>query len=353
MKNRERFLRAARREKPDLIPVAPYMGNYGAALAGVPIGSYCTDGEAMAAAQIKAWKILGQDVVVAQSDNYYIAEGFGCQTAQPANSTPNLVKPAAKTITEALSLKIPNPLTDGRMPVYIKAARLLKAHFGDELAIRGPGTGPFSLASYLGGGTENFLMEIATAEVDEDDILAQSILDLMDISSDALIAFLKAMAEAGVDVVMVGDSLASLSMISPAIYEKYVFPFECKVFSAINPIIHARGGVSLLHICGQTSAILNLMSKTGADILEIDSQVDIGEARQLYGDKVAFMGNIEPSAILLQGTPEEVTAACEACLHAADALNGGFILGSGCEVPPYAPLENMRAMVASVRQGKY
>lgn len=352
MTSRERFLRAARREIPDMIPVAPYMGNYGAALAGVPIGKYCTDGEAMAAAQIKAWEILGQDVVVAQSDNYYIAEGFGCKTAQPADSTPNLIRPAAETITDALSLKIPNPLTDGRMPVYIKAARLLKARFGDELAIRSPGTGPFSLASYLGGGTENFLMEIATAEAEEDEVLTRNIMDLMEITSDALIAFLKAMVEAGVDLVTVGDSLASLSMISPAIYEKYVFPFESKVFSVINPIIHARGGVSLLHICGQTKAILRLMSETGADILEIDSPVDIGAARSLYGDKVAFMGNIEPSAILLQGSPESVTAACEACLRAADPCNGGFILGSGCEVPPRTPLENMRAMVASVRQGR-
>ena len=352
MTHRERVLRAARREKPDMIPVAPYMGNYGASLAGVPIGKYCTDAEIMAAAQIKAWQILGQDVVVAQSDNYYIAEGFGCQTKQPANSTPNLVVPAAKTVTDALSLKLPNPLTDGRMPVYIGAARLLKAHFGDQVAIRSPGTGPFSLASYLGGGTENFLMDIATAEAEEDDLLTRDILDLMELSSDALIAFLKAMVDAGADIVTVGDSLASLSMISPTIYEKYVFPFECKVFSAINPIIHARGGVSLLHICGQTKAILRLMSETGADILEVDSQVDIGAARQLYGDKVAFMGNIEPTAILLQGSPEEVTAACEACLLAADAANGGFILGSGCEVPPDAPLENMRAMVAAVRQGK-
>ena len=64
MNSRERFLRAAHREKPDQVPVAPYMGNYGATLAGVLIGKYGTNAEVMAAAQIKAWEILGQDVVV-------------------------------------------------------------------------------------------------------------------------------------------------------------------------------------------------------------------------------------------------------------------------------------------------
>jgi len=352
MNSRERFLRAAHREKPDQVPVAPYMGNYGATLAGVLVGKYCTNAEVMAAAQIKAWEILGQDVVVAQSDNYYIAEGFGCQTSQPEDSTPNLIKPAAPTVAAALKLKVPNPQTDGRMPVFIGAVRRLKAHFGDQVAIRGPGTGPFSLASYLGGGTENFLMEIATAEAEEDDDMARDVLSLMEITSDALIAFLKATIEAGVDLATVGDSLASLSMISPTIYEKYVFPYEQKVFTAINPLLAANGGASLLHICGRTTAILELMSQTGAHILEVDSQVDVGQACQLYGSKVAFMGNIEPSTILLQGTPSDVAAASEACLRATNPLNGGFILGSGCEVPPHAPLANMRAMVAAARQYK-
>ena len=54
MTSRERFLTAARREKGDGVPVAPYMGNFGAAIAGVPIGAYNTDGAVMAAAQVRA-----------------------------------------------------------------------------------------------------------------------------------------------------------------------------------------------------------------------------------------------------------------------------------------------------------
>ncbi len=345
MTSRERFLTAAKRGVPDKVPAAPYNGNFGAALAGIPLSQYNTNGKLMAQAHIRTWELIGHDVVVAQSDNYYIAQGFGCVIHQPENLTPHLVKPAVERLEEIDALKVPDPYKDGRMPVYLEAVHLLREHFGKEVGVRGPGTGPFSLASYLAGGTENFLMEIATAEMDEDKEKETLLFQLMDLSSDALIAFLKALLEAGSDVAQAGDSLASLSMISPAIYEKYVFPFEKKVFSAIDPIAHARGAVTLLHICGDTRKILPLMAETGADILEIDSKVDLAEAKALTRGKVALMGNLDPTEVLFRGTPKTVRDLSEACMRAVEAQKGGFILGSGCEVVMQSPLENLKAMV--------
>jgi uroporphyrinogen decarboxylase len=345
MTSRERFLAAARRQKPDKVPAAPYNGNFGAALAGIPLSKYNTDAALMASAHIKTWEVLGHDVVVAQSDNYYIAEGFGCVINQPFDITPNLVKPAVETLDEIGSLKVPDPYKDGRMHVYLDAVHKLREHFGNEVAVRGPGTGPFSLASHLAGGTEFFLMEIATAEADEDKDRERKIFDLMEIASDALICFSKVLVEAGSDTVQAGDSLASLSMISPAVYEKYVYPYECKFFNTMKPILQKKGGVTILHICGDTRKILPLMSRTGADILEIDAKVDMAEARALTEGRVALMGNLEPSAVLLQGTPELVRKNAVACMKGCDALTGGFILGSGCEVAPQSPVENIKALV--------
>ncbi len=349
MTSRERFLAAARGKRPDRVPAAPYNGNFGAALAGTPISIYNTSADRMAEAQIKTWEALGHDVVVAQSDNYYIAEGFGCVINQPFDTTPNLVRPAVETLDEIGRLRVPDPYRDGRMHVYLDAIHKLRDHFGDAVALRGPGTGPFSLASYLAGGTEYFLMEIATAEAEEDADRRKRLLDLMELSSDALIAFLAALLEAGSDTAQAGDSLASLSMISPAIYEKYVYPFECKVFSAIGPKARAKGAVTILHICGDTRKILPLMAETGADILEIDAKVDMAEAKRLTGGKVALMGNLEPTTVLFQGTPDLVRREAGACMKGCGALEGGFILGSGCEVVPKSPVENLKAMVDAAR----
>jgi MtaA/CmuA family methyltransferase len=188
-------------------------------------------------------------------------------------------------------------------------------------------------------------MEIAMAEADEDRDKERKLFDLMEISSDALINFLKALLEAGSDTAQAADSLASLSMISPAIYEKYVYPFECKVFREIQPLVRENDAVAFLHICGDTRQILPLMAKTGADILEIDAKVDMAEAKILTEGKVALMGNLDPTVVLFQGTPELVKSTANACMKSCDALSGGFILGSGCEVVPKSPVENLKALV--------
>lgn len=345
MTSRERFLAAATGKSPDKVPAAPFNGNFGAAFAKMPLSMYNTNARNMAEAQIKTWEYLGHDVVLAQSDNYYIAEGFGCVIHQPHDTTPNLVTTAVPSLDEIGRLKVPDPYKDGRMHVYLDAVHLLRERLGDEVAIRGPGTGPFSLASYLAGGTEYFLMEIATAEADEDKETEGKLLDLMELSSDALIAFSIALLKAGSDTVMAGDSLASLSMISPAIYEKYVFPYEYKFFQAVKPYVREKGGASILHICGDTRKILPLMAKTGADILEIDSKVNMAEAKELTEGRVALMGNLDPTTVLFQGTPDLIRREAESCMRSCSALSGGFILGSGCEVVPKSPPENMKAFV--------
>lgn len=351
MNSRERILTAARGGKPDCVPVAPYIGNWGAAIAGVPISQYNTNGKNMADAQIKAWEKAKLDVVVAQSDNYYIAEGFGCQIEQPENQTPHITKYALDKLEDVVNLKSINPYKDGRMYVFIEAVSRLKEKLGNDVAIRSSGTGIFSLAGHL-LGTENLILEIALAEVDEDIERQKMIMQLLSITSDALILFSKAVVEAGCDFVICGDSSASPDLISPDIYSKYIFKHEKKVFDALAPICKKHDAVSLLHICGNTISILDQMADTGADILEIDHKVDLAKAREIVGSRVCLMGNLDPVTILMDGTPEMVESKASAAISSA-GLNGGFILGSGCEVAMRTSLENIIAMRETGHNYKY
>jgi uroporphyrinogen decarboxylase len=53
------------------------------------------------------------------------------------------------------------------MPIYLEAISRLAELTRGEVAVRAPGTGPFSLASHL-MGTEQFLVELALAEREPD-----------------------------------------------------------------------------------------------------------------------------------------------------------------------------------------
>jgi uroporphyrinogen decarboxylase len=170
----------------------------------------------------------------------------------------------------------------------------------------------------------------------------------MDLATDALIAFAKACLEAGATMVQAGDSLASIDMISPAMYGKWAWPYERRFFDELAGPAKSHGAVTLLHICGNMTSVLEEMADTGAMILEIDSKVDLSRAKGLVGGRVCLMGNINPVTVLWRGSPQDVLAASAEAIEAA-GTGGGFILGSGCEVPPATPRENLLAMVQAAR----
>ena len=343
----ERIQKVLNRQQTDVVPVAPYLGNHAAVLFGCPLIDYYTQPAVMAEAQYFAWQTIGHDMVCMQSDNYYIAEGFGMQAQYHKNSTPTWLKPAITSLDNVARLRVPDPYQDGRMNVYIEATRAISHRLKGKVAIRSAGTGPFSLAGHL-LGVEPFLMAIADIEHDTDEQNGPALHALMNLTTEALIAFSKAQLLAGADVVQCGDSLASLDMVSPEIYRKYAFPYEKMFFDAIRPFAREHHAYSLLHICGDNAKVMDLQAQTGADILEIDSKADLKTWKNEVGDRAILMGNLDPTRILLQASTAQVREASQACLDDA-AAGGGYILGSGCEVPMYAPAANLQAMVASAR----
>ena len=351
MNSYQRVFAAVRHARVDCVPVAPYMGNHGAKIGGAIISKYCTDGQIMAQAQLNAWKIYGQDMLVAQSDNYYIAEGFGVRTKIPEDSTPFVLEYPVKKLEDIYKLKVPDPFTDGRMPVYIEAVQLLKSRVGNQAVVRCPGTGCFSLAGHL-MGTENFLMGLFEAENDPDGETAKALRHLLEATSDALISFAKAIIGEGGDIATVGDSLASIDMISPNMYRNWAWPYERKVFSALDDYKRKKNFATLLHICGNMTPVLSEMAETGADIIELDYKVSLETAKQCIGESVCLIGNLDPASILLNGTPELVAEESQKCIDAA-GKGRGFILGSGCELALYTPVENVKAMIATARNNSF
>jgi len=278
-----------------------------------------------------------------------MAEAFGLAVDHHENALPTARGPVLESLADARKLTVPDPHTGGRMPVYIQAARELSRRLGDRVAIRGTGTGPLSLASYLLGG-QNLLVKLAemsrgmTTAAEEKDFAL-----LMEVASDTALAFLKAQTEAGQHIAYLGDSLASCDMISPEAYRRYVFPYHKRVFDALRDHCGRHGAHAMLHACGDNTAVLDEFAATGAEIYEVDSKIDLGEAKRRIGDRVCLIGNLDPAGALMSAGPDEVRREAEECLAAAPD-GDGFILGTGCFVAWDTPLENLRAMVRASRE---
>lgn len=343
MNGRQRVFAAARGLETDCCPVTPYDGNFCIAQSGFEISSCYTNGKRLAEAQIIGRDKTGQDVVNAQSEQYYICEALGVKTDFSENMLPKVLDVPVKELADVEKLRVSDPYHDGRMYVYIEAVGHLAEHYKKEVAIRAPGTGPFALAGHM-MGVNNFIMSIAEAEADEDLESQQRLLQMIQICCDSLIAYAKACVLAGADIVQNADSLASLNMVSPRIYEKYCFPFEKQFFDALRPMQKEHDFLMLLHICGDNSKIAERLADTGCDLLEVDSAVDLRDYKRRIGERVCIMGNMSPTGVIFRGTPEEVHAEATVAMDRA-YHNGRFCLGSGCEVAVHAPLENVIAMV--------
>jgi [methyl-Co(III) methanol-specific corrinoid protein]:coenzyme M methyltransferase len=106
------------------------------------------------------------------------------------------------------------------------------------------------------------------------------------------------------------------------------------------------GGPIILHVCGNCSDRLELFAETGVDAYHFEWQVDSREAVQRIGSRVSLAGNINNAQVLLQGTPEDVYKQAR---YAIDA--GVHLIGPECAIPLSTPIENLRAIVAAVREG--
>ncbi len=345
---RQRVLRAIRREPTDCVAAIPYIYDMAAAVSGVPLKDFYTRPEAMVKAQLALQEEVGHDVIAIGSDNYYIAEGFGCKTTREDDEIPSLIGPPLTDLNDVFDIEVPDPATDGRMPVMIEALKLARKSVGDQIALRSPGTGPFALASYF-IGSQNWLMEIAMVEAGLPEAKEAAVLHALELTTEALIRFGKACHDAGADILHCGDSLASCNVISPRTYQRFSWPYSQRVFAAW----HAHGAQAcLLHICGNSTPVLNFYADTGADLVEIDNAVSMATAKERIGARTALVGNINTVTELLQGTPESVAASAQRCIDQAGA-GGGFLLGSGCIVPRFTPVENLRALVETAHSQPY
>jgi uroporphyrinogen decarboxylase len=103
-----------------------------------------------------------------------------------------------------------------------------------------------------------------------------------------------------------------------------------------------------LHTAGAAESILPFYPLAGVDIANLDFSVDPERAMHAL-PHTCLDGNLKPLAFIYD-SPDQIAAASARLLDLFDD-RGGFILSSGCEIPPEARPENIMAMVRAARRG--
>lgn len=139
---------------------------------------------------------------------------------------------------------------------------------------------------------------------------------------------------------------SSATFLSPDMFEEYAWPAMKQMIEAF----HAAGVFTTLHADSNWLPMLKYFTQLpkGCVHFELDGSTDIQAAYDILGGWQSIQGDV-PATMLMMGTPDDVSEYCEKLIQMG--MKGGFMLGSGCEVPMNAKPENVAAMIASVRNG--
>ncbi len=151
--------------------------------------------------------------------------------------------------------------------------------------------------------------------------------------------------KSGLPTVWVGGWRSAPFMISPPMWERFVWPYLRKIILEVVD----SGLIALLHLDSNWDRELARFKELpkGKLIVALDGDTDIHKAKEILDGHACIMGDV-PASMFAFGTPDEVYNYCKKLIR--EIGPDGFILQSGCDIPTNAKLENVKAMVAAARE---
>ncbi len=342
MTSYDRVMTSVKHKEPDRVPFMPFAQTFTAKFAEIPFSAYVSKAEKFVEGQIKAYKAFGWDALCFSSDVGIYAGALGAKVEFPYDDVPRIVKPIlshSSMYKDFQKLKMPDLMKAGRLTESIKAIKLAKKEVGEEVPIIGWTEGPFQGVTLLSGADPMSFFYILD-HVDE-------FKEILDWYTDFEIEVVKAMYEVGADIIGVGETAAYF--MSPTFFEQFCLDPEKKACHAIKKL----GMIPLIHCCGYVPQCVHFSKETNpGGAIQFDYQVDLAWAKELLRGEVTIMGNLNYNKLTV-ADPKQVSDDCSKKLKIA-AEGGGYWLAFGCEIPRELPIDNIKAIMRTLKtSGKY
>ncbi len=279
---------------------------------------------------------LGVDAAIVFSDLLLILEPMGMQLRFAEGEGP-IVGPPIRTSADVDRLGELERLD--QLEFVMEAVRLTRAGLPAELSLIGFAGAPFTLAAYVieGGASRQYHHAKRLMLTDPGAWHA-----LMDRLARAAARYLLAQVNAGADVVQLFDSWVGCLGVED--YGRYVLPHSRTVIAQVArvaPVIHFTTG---------NPALLPLVREAGGDAIGVDWRIALHDAWRMIGYDRAIQGNLDPAVLLT--SPQVVRQRAVEVLQQA-AGRPGHIFNLGHGVLPQTPVENVLALVETVREFRF
>jgi uroporphyrinogen decarboxylase len=292
-------------------------------------------------AQVWTSQMYGQDESLKYGIASFGAWEFGAEMRMPTrefDQVPMVVKHPIQSEEDALKLKIPDVTTSGMTPLIMEFCKLQEKSGFIRTALVGD---PFTVACNICG-----IEQISKWMFKKPNLLHQ----ILQLVTEYCILLAKYWVDTfGADNIEFRTSTPTSSnqVISPRQFKEFSFPYLKEVH---EKVIEMGAKYIYTHICGDQNENLKYYKEIpfgDPGIVSFGHEVDLSKAIDLLGNKCVIVGYVNPT-IIQNGTPEEVYEASRQCIEKAKFAPRGFMLGSGCELPPLAPPCNVWAMRKAV-----
>jgi uroporphyrinogen decarboxylase len=276
------------------------------------------------------------DAAIIFSDILTIPDAMGLGLSVEEGVGPVLARPARDRATIE---KLPVPDPEAETGYVMEAIRLVRRELDGAVPLIGFAGSPWTLATYMvEGQSSREFSTVKTMLFDQPRLLHR----LLQTLSESVTAYLNAQIAAGAQAVMVFDTWGGV--LTPRDYQAFSLHYMQRIVEGLNRRSEGRAVPVILFTKGG-GAWLERIADSGCDAVGIDWTVDIGDARERVGHRVALQGNLDPA--VLYASPERIRE------EVASVLDGfgpgaGHVFNLGHGIHPGIDPDHVAAMVEAV-----
>ena len=258
------------------------------------------------------------------------AEAFGAEIAFDDDVVPAVIGHLLNNAEDIRQLQVP-PLNKARIPAYLKANLLAAKAISDRPVLAGC-IGPFSLAGRL------YDMSAIMMLIYEDPEAAELLLDKC---TQFILKYCLALKATGANGVVMAEPAAGLMSDDDCM--RFSSVFVRRIVDAVQDDYFTV----VLHNCGNTGHCTHAMVTTGAQAFHFGNKCDMEQVTRDVPPHLLSMGNIDPVSMFKDATPQQMYEATTALLQRMTPYPN-FVISSGCDTPPHAPIANIDAFFKAV-----
>jgi len=278
------------------------------------------------------------DAAILFSDILTVPDAMGLGLYFADGEGPKFERPL-QTAADIMALHVPDMGKD--LKYVTDAVAQIRRTLDGRIPLIGFSGSPWTLSCYMvEGGSSDDYAKVKTLMYKEPKLMHH----VLDVTAQAVTAYLNAQIEAGAQAVMIFDSWGGA--LSHAAFHEFSLAYTRRI---IDGLIKEKDGVRIPSSVFTKGGGLWIegIADSGCDAVGLDWTMDIGVARQKVGHKVALQGNLDPAVLF--ATPEVIRTEVEKVLSSY-GYGSGHVFNLGHGISQHTDPENVAALVQAVHE---